>query len=88
MQLLCALLLSGIILTVGLSVALPDATLVAGGLTITAAAVGLALVNRSQRIIAGVLIGLGVCGCFFPCSTCRCRCPSSPFPSPGRCCSP
>ncbi|MDJ0375946.1 hypothetical protein [Cryobacterium sp. PH31-L1] len=60
MRLLYALLLSGIILTVGLSVALPDATLVAGGFTIAAAAVGLTLVNRTQRIIAGVLIGVGI----------------------------
>ncbi|TFD87832.1 hypothetical protein [Cryobacterium serini] len=60
MRLLYALLLSGIILTVGLSVLLPDATLAAGGLTVAAAAVGLSLVNRTQRIIAGVLIGVGI----------------------------
>ncbi|TFD56912.1 MULTISPECIES: hypothetical protein [unclassified Cryobacterium] len=59
-RLLYALLLSGVILFVGLSVALPDATLVAGGLTIAAAAVGLVLVNRTQRIIAMLLIGLGI----------------------------
>ena len=60
MRLLYALLLSGIILAVGLSVALPDATLVASGLTIAAAAVGLVLVNRTQRIIAAVLLGVGL----------------------------
>ena len=60
MRLLYALLLSGIILCVGLSVALPDATLVAGGLTVAAAAVGLTLVNRTQRVIAMLLIGVGL----------------------------
>ncbi|TFB75891.1 hypothetical protein E3O06_04430 [Cryobacterium glaciale] len=60
MRLLYALFLSGIILAVGLSVALPDATLVAGGLTLAAAAVGLVLVNRTQRIIALLLIGVGL----------------------------
>ena len=60
MRLIYAVLLSAIILAVGLSVALPGATLVAGALTIAAAAVGLALVNRTQRIIAAVLIGVGV----------------------------
>ncbi|MBG6213223.1 MAG: hypothetical protein LH475_01850 [Cryobacterium sp.] len=60
MRLLYALLLSGLILAVGISVVLPDATLVAGGLTIAAAAVGLVLVNRTQRMIAAVLIAVGV----------------------------
>ena len=60
MRTIYALLLSGIILAVGLSVALPDATLVAGGLTLAAAAVGLVLVNRTQRNIALVLSAVGV----------------------------
>ncbi|TFC29531.1 hypothetical protein E3O25_04665 [Cryobacterium sp. TMT1-3] len=60
MRLLYALLLSGIILCVGLSALLPSATLVAGGLTIAAAAAGLVLVTRTQRIIALLLIGVGL----------------------------
>lgn len=60
MRTIYALLLSGIILAVGLSVAVPDATLVAGGLTLAAAVVGLVLVNRTQRSIALVLSAVGV----------------------------
>jgi hypothetical protein len=59
-RLLYALLLTGIILFVALSVVVPNATLVAGGFTLGAAIVGLALVSRTQRIIAAVLIGVGM----------------------------
>ena len=60
MTLLYALLLTGVILSVGVSVVAPSATLVAGGFTLGCAVVGLFLVSRTQRVIATVLMGIGV----------------------------
>ena len=60
MTLLYALLLTGVILSVGVSVVVPSATLVAGGFTLGCAVVGLFLVSRTQRVIATVLMGIGV----------------------------
>ncbi|TFD54484.1 hypothetical protein E3T55_03375 [Cryobacterium frigoriphilum] len=57
--LLYALLLSGIIVMVGLSTVVPGATLVAGALTLACAVLGLALVGRTQRLIAIVLMTIG-----------------------------
>jgi hypothetical protein len=55
-----ALLLSGVIAAVGISVAIPEATLVAGVLALCCFMIGLALVGRTQRIVAAVLVGIGI----------------------------
>lgn len=55
-----AVLLSGVIATVGASVIWPQATLVAGALTLCCAAVGLVLVARTQRIISSILMLVGI----------------------------
>ena len=66
MTLLYALLLTGVILSVGVSVVVPSATLVAGGFTLGCAVVGLFLVSRTQRVIAthalGAVINIGAIG--------------------------
>ncbi|KFF59694.1 hypothetical protein JF66_09575 [Cryobacterium sp. MLB-32] len=55
-----ALLVSGVIVTVGASVVWPQSTLLAGALTLGCAAVGLVLVARTQRIISSILMLLGI----------------------------
>ncbi|KGJ71802.1 hypothetical protein GY21_19755 [Cryobacterium roopkundense] len=55
-----ALLVSGVIVTVGASAVWPQITLVAGALTLGCAAVGLVLVARTQRIVASILMLLGI----------------------------
>ncbi|TDW29429.1 hypothetical protein [Cryobacterium psychrophilum] len=60
MTLIYASLLSGVIMAVGLSAIVPQATLLAGVLTLALAVVGLFLVGRNQRIIASVLMSIGV----------------------------
>lgn len=57
---LYALLVSGVILAVGVSVVVPAASVVAGALALACAVVGLFLVGRAQRVISLVLIGVGV----------------------------
>lgn len=60
MTLLYALLVSGVILAVGVSVAVPAASVVAGALTLGCAVVGLFLVGRTQRLVSILLIAVGV----------------------------
>ncbi|MFC5931202.1 hypothetical protein D6T64_18360 [Cryobacterium melibiosiphilum] len=60
MTLLYALLISGVILAVGVSVVVPAASVVAGALTLGCAVVGLLLVGRTQRLISILLIAVGV----------------------------
>ncbi|WP_404437148.1 hypothetical protein LG322_01570 [Microbacterium aerolatum] len=55
-----ALILTALVITVGVSIAVPQATLVAGALTLLAAAVGLLIVRRVQLVISLVLVGCGI----------------------------
>jgi len=59
-RLLYTLLLSGVVAAVGLSVLVPQATLVAGVLALGCGLVGLTLVGATQRAVGLVLILVGV----------------------------
>ncbi|WP_022886781.1 hypothetical protein [Glaciibacter superstes] len=55
-----ALLLGLLIVTVAVSIVVPEATLVAGALTLASALTGLLLIPRTQRLVAVILLFVGV----------------------------
>ena len=56
-----ATVVSLLIVTVGVSIAVPVLSYLAGVLVLLSAAIGIVLVNRTQRVVSIVLIGIGVC---------------------------